>query len=332
MRNLRRFLCNGRNLAPLILVLSFVFVAIAAPWLSPPSGGNMPAPFKLVESVDRNPLPPGPDAPLGTSVYFEPPDTLLHYDVLHSLIWGARTAIRFGLLSALVAATTGTLIGAISGYAGGWFNALAMRITDAFLAFPILAGVWLFQQIISYLDYNIVLLANHPSLEIIPVSTTAFQKFILALGVDPMMLAFVFFTWMPYTRLINANVLSLKQSEFIAAAKIVGARPRRIILRHLLPNTLAPAIVLFTRDIGALVILRAAFAFIGIGGTITGGGLSEWARLLLLGRTWIIGVGGNLWLYWWLYVPVTVALILFGMGWNLLGDRLNTFLNPRQQD
>ena len=99
----------------------------------------------------------------------------------------------------------------------------------------------------------------------------------------------------------------------------------------MLPNAIAPAIVLIARDIGGLVILQAAFAFIGIGGTITGD-ITEWNRLLLLGRTWIIGIGGNLLLYWWMYIPVTLALVLFGVGWNMLGDRLNVIFSPWEMD
>jgi peptide/nickel transport system permease protein len=144
------------------------------------------------------------------------------------------------------------------------------------------------------------------------------------------MLAFILFCWMPYARIINANVTKLWQADFVIAARVLGASDWRIILRHLLPNAIAPAIVLLTRDIGALVVLEAAFAFIGVSGSIQSAAMPEWSRILLLSRSWIIGIGGNPLVYWWTYLPVTLALIILGTGWNALGDGLNTILNPRE--
>jgi peptide/nickel transport system permease protein len=324
LRGLRRFLFNWRNLVPLTIVGLFVAVAAAAPLLSPPDDPSHPTPFKLVESFDRESLPPGPDIPLGTAAYFSPPDTLLHFDVLHSLVWGTRTALRFGLTVALSTACFGVLVGAASGYAGGWINSLTRWITDAFLTFPVIAGVWLLRQIMETANLEI-----YYGLERATVSPTPLQRVVLALGIEPMMLALILFSWMPYARIINANVLRLKYAEYVQAARSVGASPPRIILRHLLPNAIAPAIVLVARDIGGMVIMQTAFTFIGLSsGSLDSGGVTEWARLLLLGRDWIIGYGGNSLTYWWLYLPATLALLLFGIGWNILGDRLNTMLNP----
>jgi peptide/nickel transport system permease protein len=137
------------------------------------------------------------------------------------------------------------------------------------------------------------------------------------------MLTLILFSWMPYCRLINATMTHLKQSEYVLAARSLGAGQARIILRHLLPNAIPPAVVLAARDIGAMVILDAAFTFIGVGGSV------EWGTLLVLGRDWAIGIGGNPLTYWWVYLPATLTLVLFGVTWNLLGDGLNTTLNPR---
>jgi len=95
------------------------------------------------------------------------------------------------------------------------------------------------------------------------------------------------------------------------------------MLRHLLPNAIAPAVVLVARDVGAMVILESAFTFIGMGGN------TEWGVLLVTGRDYVIGMGGNPLAYWWTFLPVSLALVFFGVGWNLLGDGLNTMLNPR---
>jgi len=325
MKNVKRFFYYWLNLLPLLIVVFFFEIAIAAPLLSPPADPDNPLPFKLVDSIEINPLPPSPEIPLGTAVYYESADMLVHYDVWHSLIWGTRHALRFGLAVASISALLGILIGAFSSYAGGIVNNVVMRVTDAFLAFPLVAGVWLFAQMTANFEWAAVLYG----LDAVVAPLTARQRVFAAIGAHPIMLAFILFSWMHYARLVNANMLRLKGTEYVLAATTLGAKPRRIVLRHMLPNAITPLIVLFARDIGSLVILQTAFDFIGIGGSITQG-ISEWGRLLLLGRTWIIGIGGNLLLYWWLYIPVTLALMLFGIGWNIFGDRLNVLLNPRQ--
>jgi peptide/nickel transport system permease protein len=136
------------------------------------------------------------------------------------------------------------------------------------------------------------------------------------------MLALMAFSWMPYARLINTNVLRLKQMDFVEAARALGAGHTRILLQHLLPNAIAPAIVIAARDVGGMVVLAAAFGFIGMGSS------TLWAKMLLQSREWVIGISGNPLTYWWTFVPATVALVLFGLGWNMLGDGLNRLLDP----
>jgi len=103
----------------------------------------------------------------------------------------------------------------------------------------------------------------------------------------------------------------------------MGAKSSRIILRHLIPNSVAPSIVLAARDVGGMVVIQAAFTFIGLDGS------STWGNILTIGRDWILGPGGGIITYWWVYVPATLALIMFGIGWNLLGDGLSELLDPR---
>jgi peptide/nickel transport system permease protein len=302
MRGLRRFFSRRQNLLALAIVGCYVLVAAAAPLLAPPDDPDNPSPFRVVgRASDHIPHPPSREAPLGTL-----PNQL---DILYTLVWGTRSALRFGLIVALTTACFGVLIGATSGYFGGRINGLVMRITDAFLTFPTIAGVWLFRQLIF------------PTSPDIPA--TSLQRALLNLKVDPVMLTLILFSWMPYARLINASMAQLKQTGYVLAARSLGARSRRIVLRHLLPNAIAPAIVLAGRDVGGMVILESAFTFIGLGGS------TEWGILLVSGRDWIIGMGGNPLTYWWVFLPATLALVLFGIGWNLLGDGLNTLLNPR---
>ena len=301
MSHPRRLLRNRQIVVACIVLACFVAVAILAPRLAPPDDPENPGGTHVAgKSHSPIPRPPSDEALLGT--------TTGQVDVFYSLIWGARSALRFGLLVALTTAVIGTLVGAISGYSGRLVHGLLMRITDAFLAFPVLAGVWLLRQVMQ------------------PATTyaepTPIQQAFYDLGLDPILLTLILLSWMPYARLTSAGVVQLKQTEYIQAARSLGVRNARIILRHLLPNALPPVIVLAARDVGAMVIQAAALTFIGLGAS------TEWGLLLVIGRDYVIGLGGNPLTYWWVFVPATLALILFGIGWNLLGDGLNSALDP----
>ncbi|NJN55703.1 MAG: ABC transporter permease subunit [Anaerolineae bacterium] len=128
------------------------------------------------------------------------------------------------------------------------------------------------------------------------------------------MLTLILFSWMPYARMTNATVSQLRQTEYIQAAIALGASGPRLLRRHLLPNALSPVIVLMARDVGGMVVLAATFVFIGFGGDIA------WAIMLVASRDFVIGLGGNPFVYWWAFVPIALALTLFALGWNLLGD------------
>ncbi len=266
MRRLR-FLARWQDFLALATIVVIAFAALAAPALSAPGGPNDPPAFKLVGSpADRVPHPPRPGAPLGTASG--------QLDILHTLLWGARSALRFGLLVALASAVIGILIGAAAGYAGGRANGLALRVTDAFLAFPVLAGLWFFGVLLS------------PA-EAAGDGGASLQGLLAGLDIPPLMVALICFSWMPYMRLVNTNVRRLKESEVILAARSVGASIPRLVVRHLLPAAISPAIVLVARDVGLAVVMQANFAFIGVDGS------SPWGVMLAQNRNWIIGLGGN---------------------------------------
>jgi peptide/nickel transport system permease protein len=303
VRTWRRFFSHWQGWLGVLLVGSFIALAVLAPHLAPPTDPANPSDFKIIgRKTDRIPHPPSEQAPLGTASG--------QIDVFYSVVWGTRAALRFGLIVAGSAATIGVLVGAVSGYAGGRGSAITLRITDAFLAFPVLAGVWLFQLVM---------------LPLLGADPTPVMAFLAESNITPVMVALIAFSWMPYARLINTGITRLKTAEFVLASQSLGAGRRRLIFRHLLPNSISPAIVLLARDIGGMVILEAAFVFIGL----SSGG--PWAEMLVNNRSWIIGVAGNPLTYWWVYLPPTIALILFGIGWNLLGDGLNDALNPRDR-
>lgn len=291
-----------QNILALCIVLIFAAVAIAAPRLAPPSDPDSPAMFHRANRATLHvPQPPSRDLPLGTT-----PDQM---DVYYSIVWGARSAFVFGTLVTLATVIIGVVIGASSAASGGWINEIAMRITDGFLTFPSIAGVWLFTQILL------------PPNDVTPPSWL--QNGLMNFGITPLAVALVVFSWMPYARLVNSGVTALKKVDFVQAAHALGGSQWRIVFRHLIPNAISPAIVLAAKDVGGMVIWQATFTFIGITSE------SVWGTLLAQGRNWIIGPGGSLTTYWWLFIPPTLALILFGVGWNLLGDGLVDLLNPR---
>ncbi len=317
-RSLKRFSSRWQNWVGVLLVSLFIIVALAAPLISP-DNPKSPGPFMRVPGIsygDREPRSPAVVPPLGTL-----PGQL---DVFHALIWGTREALVFGLEVVILAAFFGLLFGAIAGYAGGVVDGLMMRVTDAFLAFPVIAGVvfinqlWFSSTVAAGGVYDIYRndWLQGPSGPISMILN-------LINKIDPLVVVLILFSWMPYARITNAVVTTLKQAEFIQAARSIGVRPARIILRHLLPNSVTPSIVLAARDIGNMVIIQATFTFIGLNGS------STWGAMLVQGKDWILGPGGGIFTYWWVFVPATLALVFFGIGWNLLGDGLSELLDPR---
>jgi peptide/nickel transport system permease protein len=301
MRRYHLFFFHRQNLFGLAIIIFFIFLAIGAPYLAP-----LPLQLKG-NNLGFFPIPPNPAALLGT---LPVSSGNIHADVFKIVVWGSNSALKFGLIVSLTTNLFGMLTGAASGYFGGLANNLTMRVTDSFLTFPVVAGVALFQSIFFSSD-----LSNLP----IPVGIL-----LRGLSLDPLMLTLILFSWMPAARLTNSVVLKIKDEEFTEAARAMGASPIRIILSHIVPNSIQPAIVLAARDIGFAVLLQAGFTFIGL----TGG--SPWGELLSIGHRWILAPYGHILTYWWTYLPVTLAIVLFGIGWNLLGDGLNDWLNPRK--
>ncbi len=297
------------------MILILGSLALAAPMLAPQEDPANPQIWQQVgKPSDPIPRPPSSTALLGTL-----PN---QYDVFFTLVWGLRQAFRFGLSVTLIAAAFGILYGATSAYLGGTPNNIMMRIGDAFLTFPILAAIVFASQLIAVILNQVGYYDAYRNYWMFTTPLTALQKVLLRL--DPVAWALILFSWMPYARLVNASVLRLRKIEFITSARALGAGHARIILRHLLPNAISPEIVLAARDVGGMVILQATFTFIGLGGS------SPWGELLARGRSWIVGPGGNPFVYWWTYLPATLLLILFSVSWNFMGDSLNEWLNPRK--
>ncbi|HEX5807559.1 MAG TPA: ABC transporter permease [Anaerolineales bacterium] len=314
----RLFFRRWQNWPGLILVLGFVFVAVAAPFLSPNDPAN-PGPFMRVgRAFESRPLPPDENAVLGLL-----PRGI---DVYHALVWGSRDALQFGLIVTIFAALFGIVYGATSGFVGGRLGGLMLRIADSFLAFPPIAAVVFLQQLFmttitslggGYFEGEIYNFTN------ISLAFTVIQR--LLEHVNPLMLSLILFSWMPYARLVHSIVLTLKPTEFVQAARALGGSPFWIVRKHLLRNSTGPAIVIAARDVGGVVLLQATLTFINIGGD------SVWGEMLAQGRNWVLGPGGNLLRYWWVFMPPTLAVMLFGIAWNMFGDGINDVLEPTSQ-
>lgn len=312
----RRFFSQWQNWLGLFIVMAFILTAIFASLLSPK---NPEAQEEIVLSFQKIPKPPGPGAPLGTL-----PD---HSSVYDALIWGTRDALKFGVGVTVIIFFLGTLIGTLAAFLGGASNSLLMWTTDMFLAFPVIAGVVFFNQLNNVMLINLVSnseFAGYP-LEYLEKYGYLNDFFVLLsplMRLNPAAITFALFLWVPYARVMNASVMRLKHVEYVLAAKVSGVKNFRVIFRHLIPNAIAPVLVMAAKDVGALVVLQTTFAFIGLGKS------TPWADALLSGRDWIYSPNGIV-TYWWVFLPITVALILFGIGWNLLGDGLIEAMNPR---
>ncbi len=300
------------------MLIGIVTIAALAPVISPPLDEKDPA-FNQVTGFADPPVPPNEDFLLGTFTG--------GFDVLHTLIWGTRSALTFGLSIALTTAAIGIFVGAASSLTGGAIGRLGMRITDAFLAFPILAGVMLFTQLLRPTTVGSITTPLNP-----------LQEFIASVQIEPISLAMILFSWMSYSRLTFVSIEQQKHQEYVTAARVMGLSSWKVFFRHILPNMISPLMVLLSRDVGGMVILEAAFAFIGIkpltfsaltgfiAPTIFAG--PEWGHMLASAKNWIIGPTLGF-AYWWTFVPVTIALITFSVSWQLLGQRINEALNPR---
>ena len=217
------------------------------------------------------------------------------YDIFYGVIWGTRSAFQVGLIVIGVVLLAGIILGSLAGYFGGVLDEVIMRITDIFLAFP---GLILAMAIVTGLG---------PSLRSIMIALAAVS-------------------WPAYARLIRGDILQVREEDFIEASRGLGASNLRIIVRHALPNAIYPTLVMASLDIGAIVLAAAALSFLGLGAPE---GYADWGQLTSFARNWIVGPPGNPLKYWYAVTIPGVFILLFVLGWNLLGDAFRDILDPR---
>ena len=221
-------------------------------------------------------------------------------DLLARTMLGGRVSMAVGVVAVLIAITLGTLIGAVAGFFGGRADIALMRVTDLFLALPVLPLLLM----ITYLFRDPLKKVFGPELGI----------FLLMVGVIGAL------NWMPLARLVRASFLSIKQKEFVEAARCIGATNQRLMLTHILPNTLSAVIVAATVGVGAAIITESALSFLGLGFPPD---MPTWGRLLYDAQNFL-----DLAPHWAIFPGLLIFLTVLSI--NYIGDGLRDALDPRK--
>jgi len=204
------------------------------------------------------------------------------------MLHGAKVSLSVGFVAVAISICIGILVGATAGYYSGWIDSVLMRFVDIMLCFP---SFFLILTVVALLG---------PSL----------FKVMVVIGIT---------SWMGTSRFVRAEFLSLRERDFVQAAKALGVRDLRIIFRHILPNALAPVFVTATLDVAAAILVEAGLSFLGFGVQPPA---PSWGNILTEGRTYIFDA-------WWLTVFPGLAILITVLSFNLLGEGLRDALDPR---
>ncbi len=283
-----RLIKNKISLVGLILIFVLGAIAIFAPVIAPPADPDEPYNIPR-KGWSVQPQPPSDNSIFGT--------TEGQYDIFYGIIWGTRTAFRIGFIVVGLSTIIGIIIGTLAGFYGGLLDEILMRITDIFMAIP-------------YLIAAIVL-------------TT-----ILGQGLNNVMIALVSFGWMGTARLMRSQVLEMKAEEFVEAAEALGANDMRIIMKHVLLNSIFPVVIQASMRMGSMVITASSLSFLGVGAPQ---GYADWGQMISFSRNWLLGTQGNPFEYWYTIIYPGAAISIFCLSWNLIGDAFRDILDPKLQ-
>jgi peptide/nickel transport system permease protein len=209
-------------------------------------------------------------------------------DVYSRLVYGAQISLTISVLAALLGAAVGVAAGLVAGYLGGRVDTVIMRIVDLNLAFPL------------------ILLA----LAVVALLGASLRNLVIVMSIT---------TWMIYARVVRGLSLTLREGEFVQAVRALGAHDIRIIARHVLPNVLAPIMVIWTLEVARVILMESALSFLGLGVPPP---TPTWGRMLAEGRDYLTVAG-------WISIFPGIAIMVTVLGINFLGDGLRDLLDPR---
>ena len=278
-------------IAALVTLTMFV-LAFGSPWIAPHDPFD-PASLDLLSSLTPPVWLEGgtPDYLLGTDSQGR--------DILSAIMHGARISIIVGLASVVFSMALGVTLGLLSGYFGGWVDAVIMRIADVQLSFPAI----LIALLIDGLTRAVLPRGLHDQI--------ALPVLIFAIGIA---------NWVQYARTVRGSTMVERNKEYVQAARVIGIHPVLIMVRHVLPNVMGPVLVIATIGLALAIITEATLSFLGVGVPPTRPSLGTLIRI------------GNDFLFsgeWWITIFPGLALVLLVLSVNLLGDWLRDALNPR---
>ncbi len=211
--------------------------------------------------------------------------------ISYGVVWGARISMTFAIEVVIIGALTGLVLGLFAGYFGGAVDEIIMRITDVFLSIP---GLILIMAIAA----------------------------VLGKGLGAMKIALVATWWSGYTRLIRGTALSVRENSYVDAARSAGSGELKIMFRHILPNAWSPVIVQATMDMGTVVLVLAGLGYLGLG---VQQGVAEWGQMVNEGHNYLVQG------FWWTVAFPGVAILVFVLAFNLMGDGLRDVLDPKMR-
>jgi peptide/nickel transport system permease protein len=301
-----RFRRDKIALTSVAFIVSLVLVAFPGAWLAERQLGHSPHEPFIPYALDERLIPVGPMTRVvdintgGTTLFILGADSTLGRDAFLRLLYGARVSLLVAVLSTLGVVAIGVILGSLAGYYRGWLDTIISRLSEIVMAFPLLLFI--------------IALASTVGPRLNDFTLGIFQP-----GVLTLVIIFTTFGWFFPARIMRAQVLSLREKEFVEAARMIGASDLRIIRSHVLPHLVAPVTVFSTLIVAQFVLAEAGLSFLGVG---IDESVPSWGNMLAQGPNFYTTQP-------WLMVWPGMAVLLTTLAFNLLGDGLRDAFDPR---